>query len=288
MRQDAPCRSRLIRPCDVHKSAFPDGRKAAFYYDPQGRLARSTDFEGIPSEYTYDSNHCIISMIVAKDRKTTLFSSRGEGAGIRVTSVTDTAGHVRRYELISDVPPRIKVTDAENNETLYQSSGGVTESIENGSLAHPVHLRCETAADQCHERLGHTTRFEYDHRGNVIRITDPLGHQVSYTWTGHDLIGTISDALGNTTSISYDERQNPVTLITPSGLRHTYTYDLQGRVVTYISPGGRKHTFTYDRFGNPTGQTSPGGGQFTFDYDLTGLHLTGFTDANNNRHFFYR
>lgn len=261
--------------------SLPDGRKAAFHYDSQGRLARSTDFEGIPSEYTYDSNHCIISMIVAKDRKTTLFSYGG--AGIRVTSVTDAAGHVRRYELISDTPRRIKVTDPENNETIYQSNGGVTESIENGNQAVRFTYNAKRQRISATSRLGHITRFDYDHRGNVTRITNPLGLHVSYTWTGYDLISTITDALGNTTSISYDERQNPVTFITPSGLRQSYTYDQQGRIVTYTSPAGRKHTFTYDRFGNPVSQTNPSGGSLTFDYDPTGLHLTGFTDANTNR-----
>jgi RHS repeat-associated protein len=262
---------------------FPDGRQAAFQYDPAGRLSRSTDFEGIPSEYTYDNNHCITSMVVAKDRKTTRFSYGGQGTGIHVTSVTDPVGHVQLYEVLSDAPRRVRVRDPENNETIYQSTGGVTETIENGAFAVRFSYDAKWQRTSATSRLGRTIRSEYDYRGNITRIIDPLGHQFFYAWNEYDRLTAMTDALGNVTRITYDARQNPVAIVSPSGYTHQYAYDQLGQLIRYTMPGGGVHAFTYDRFGNLSGQTSPSGGSITFDYDPSGRRLTGFTDANRNR-----
>ncbi|MEV4826637.1 DUF6531 domain-containing protein [Micromonospora sp. NPDC049274] len=131
------------------------------------------------------------------------------------------------------------------------------------------------------DSLGSTTTYELTERGQVHRVTDPLGNATAFTWDSFDRKLTETDALGRTTRWSYDDDGNLVEVTRPDGARATATYtDLrQPAVVTDVN--GSIWLRSYDERGNLTMVTDPIGAVTRYRYDEAG-HLTEVTDALND------
>lgn len=57
------------------------------------------------------------------------------------------------------------------------------------------------------DALGHTSRFSYDERGNVLSVTDPLWRTTTNAYYPNStLLHTSTDALGNVTTLTYNAR----------------------------------------------------------------------------------
>ena len=82
------------------------------------------------------------------------------------------------------------------------------------------------------------TTFDYDAQGNLIRITNALGHVTEIT--------------------AHDAHGRPLTIIDPNGTVTELAYDARGRVLTRTTDGATT-TFAYDGVGNVTQTTLPNG-----------------------------
>ncbi len=104
------------------------------------------------------------------------------------------------------------------------------------------------------------TRYQYDDAGNVVKVTDPLGHQTTFDYT--------------------DSWVNPNCAPAGSGKAYaTRTTDHLGRQVnsTYYSctgfrasttdPNGQTTTFTYDIMDRPDVTQFPDGGGIDIDHN---------------------
>lgn len=52
--------------------------------------------------------------------------------------------------------------------------------------------------------MGGRTRFEYDVRGRLVRIIDPLGGATTRTYSATDLVDSVTDPDGHITTWTYD------------------------------------------------------------------------------------
>jgi len=93
------------------------------------------------------------------------------------------------------------------------------------------------------------TTYEYDMLGQLTRIVDEEGNQMTFTY----------DALGRKTSIN-----------DPDMGTWTYTYDDAGNLLTQTDAKGQTITYSYDDLGRPTTKTYPGGEQVNWYYDESG------------------
>jgi YD repeat-containing protein len=59
------------------------------------------------------------------------------------------------------------------------------------------------------------TKFQYDSKGELTQITDPLNHVTTLTYTSAGLIATIKDAQQNITTYGYNVRGNRTSVIDP-------------------------------------------------------------------------
>jgi RHS repeat-associated protein len=95
-----------------------------------------------------------------------------------------------------------------------------------------------------------TTSYDYDHRGNLAKVTDPAGNNWSYTYDlrGRQISATDPDT--GTTTAAYDDAGQLIQTVDERGKMLTTTYDALGRRYNLYSgdasSGVRLNAWRYD------------------------------------------
>ena len=105
-----------------------------------------------------------------------------------------------------------------------------------------------------------TTTYQYDASGNLLTVTNPLGHVTTYS--------------------DYDSNGRVGRITAPNSMVTTFTYHPRGWVDT-VTVDGELTQYQYNGVGQITGVTLPGGESLSLGYDL-GRRLTDITDAAGN------
>ena len=130
--------------------------------------------------------------------------------------------------------------------------------------------------------------WSYNQDGQVLLATDPLGHNVSYSYytdttathTRGDLQSS-TNALGHTTQYTqYDASGNLLQSIDPNGVVSASTYDLRNRLSSQ-SVAGQTTSLTYTATGQPARITQPDGSFVSYGYDAA-QRLTAISDNLGN------
>jgi RHS repeat-associated protein len=230
-------------------------------------------------------------------------ASKTSPEGRRWTFGYDTAGNLT------------SVTDPAGNATPTVGDFTTTYSYDNlGQLQSATDANGHPTAYSGYDANGYptvitdaktnATRFVYDERGNVTKVTDPLNHD---TTQNYDLFDRPLDrkeprdqAAGDfitTLAPEYDPNDNITKTTAPNGAVSTFTYDAADELATAVAPPDtptspeRKTSYTYDLVGNLASVTEPNGNLTTTipnDY-VTGYgydelnQLTSVTNANSDR-----
>jgi len=149
------------------------------------------------------------------------------------------------------------------------------------------------------DRNGHLTQFRYDHRGNLLSLTnamggitthtytakgdrlstrDPLGRTTKFEYDPNGLVKTRTDALGGTTLTQWDERSRPVQITDAGGNRTGHHYDTLNRLTQRTDALDQVRTWTYDSVGNRMSETDEAKRTTRFGYDAAN-RLVSITDA---------
>jgi RHS repeat-associated protein len=134
----------------------------------------------------------------------------------------------------------------------------------------------------------HLTQFVHDDRGRLESVTNPLGEQTLYGYTGPDLTQvergrTAADGEGQVTRLNYDsrhrltsiERKNDGGAWVPW---QSFSYDSEDRRLTVTDGENRTTTTAYDLLGRMTSARDALNKLTTFAHDAAG-NLTLVTDA---------
>ena len=105
--------------------------------------------------------------------------------------------------------------------------------------------------------MGGVTEYEYDGRGNLIRLIAPKGQTTRFEYDLRDQLVKKIRPMGETTTYSYDKAGNLVEKIAPEGQRTVYEYNLADELVAvkyYANSGAttpeKTVSFSYDKSGN--------------------------------------
>lgn len=258
---------------------LPDGRQAHYAYDAQGNLSQAVDLLGIPTVYGYDADNCLVRMVVDRDQKTTTFTYAMTPHGKLLSSVTDAAGNVTRYELAALEPRQVRVTDPQGQTTLYVSTPeGQTERVVD-PLGNTTATRYERGAPVAFtDARQQTARLEVDAQRRPIRMVDAVGGVWASTYDPYGRLLSETDPTGATWRYDYDARGNLVRTLSPEGRAMTLDYDPRGQISGITDALQHRVAFTYDAFGNVLSRTEPTGATTRMAYDATGLHLIALTD----------
>lgn len=224
----------------------PEGRLVTTTRDARGRPISIVEASGTSDARTTTISwhaHFNVPVAIVSDDLTESLSYDAQGRLSSLT-LTDTTSHTLPYP-----------TNGQVRTYTYSWDGNGRLLSENGPLA-PT-----GASDD-------RTVFTYDTAGNMLTMTNALGHVTTYA--GHDANGRP----GSTTD--------------PNGIVSTFAYDSLGRVeiITIKHPTDpaldATTSMTYDEVGNVIQLTLPGTAALTMEYDAAN-RLTAMSDASGER-----
>lgn len=265
-------RRRLVEVSD------PTGTPLRFTYDADGRIVRWEDVNGRWYRYGFDAAGRVV-----RAQGTDGFLDVGIEYDREnlVTTVTDSLGHVTRYQL--DEQHRVVAeTDPLGGTTRYELDrfgkllsltdplGRTTrwELDEAGNVLavnQPDGGRALAEYDERNRPITHvgpdgaSWRREYDERGKLLRTTDPTGAVTTYAYDAAGNVASVTDALGGVTLIESNAAGLPLSITDPLGASTRYTYDELGRTTSVTDPLGGVTRTAWDGFGELGEQIDPDG-----------------------------
>ncbi|MBS0556064.1 MAG: RHS repeat protein [Proteobacteria bacterium] len=199
-----------------------------------------------------------------------------------------------QYYLTSDTgtPPKFRAGDL--NETIdalghitqylaYDGNGRTTQMQDANSIAssfsyHPrgwLHIRTVCANTNCSPSANDApTQTDYDGVGNVVKVTQPDGVYLSYTFDNAHRLTNITDKLGDHIDYTLDALGHRIAektfdvsdAVNPRRLL-TRAYSTLSRMTDTYDAQVRDTKFSYDGNGNRTDQTDPLGVKSHWDFD---------------------
>ncbi len=261
--------ARLMRVID------PDNRATVFGHDGRGDLTQVTFPDGTTRSFEYDANHLLVVETDARD-----FSTLREYNRVgQLTRASLPDGSVRQFTPIdslglvdpasglgteTDPAPFLRTGDV---ESLFVDGAGRTRRsvtdrfgaavvVEDAAGLTTRFIRNDAGLTTL--RLapnGADTRFEYDDRGNVLRVEE-FGNfgffdalRLTYE-PDFNQIASITDARNRTTTLDYDASGNLSEVISPLGRSAQLSYDNRGLITDLLDPLSTPTAFDYDSRGN--------------------------------------
>ena len=300
----------------------PLGHVTQYGYDVLDRRVEVIDARGASSTMTYDASGNLLSLGDVLGRITTN-EYDGLGRLIKTTApdpdgasgplatpvrtfrydaadnlieTKDPLGNATTYAY-DDLNRRVLVTDALGGETAttYDAVGNVIATsdtlgrVTTNTYDNLDRLVTNTAPDPDGATGAGTapvTGLEYDLVGNLVKITDALGHATTFTYDDLDRRSGVTDALGGTATTEYDAVGNATATIDVLGRRTTFKFDALRRLVetTQPDPDGSGplsalvSSYEYDIGGNLVATTDALGRVTSYTYDVLNRR-TKVTDA---------
>ncbi|HEX5496435.1 MAG TPA: DNRLRE domain-containing protein [Mycobacteriales bacterium] len=309
--------------------------------DPAGNITRSEewgsdvddDFDSERStDYTYDAAGNMLTRSVNNDGGVLYTTTYGRDERGLLTSLTDADGNTTDYgydptgALRTVTGPAVDawVDGTEQAGVRPQGAigrnafGEITErrdpdgnvtTITRDSMGRPTAVTLPDYTPPGGTTPIHATyHATYDHRGNLLTLTDALGRVTSFDYDIYDRVLSRTDpavgtAAAGVTRYGYDRDGETLSVTDPTGAVTRHTYDDLGRQVTttqverssgagtayytttfgydddgfltgVTTPVGETTTMTYDDGGNLVSRTDPAGHAWTYTYHLNGERLT--------------
>jgi RHS repeat-associated protein len=241
----------------------------AMAYDYRGNLTSRTDFKGIATRYGYDRNR-------------NLETVRVEGYYSSQNRTFETAWHPTWRLPVTQSGPNRRITYRYDGDEGVScgATGVLCEKIEQ-AIASPTGKYGLTARTVGEPRVW---RYTYNTDGRLLSVDGPRTDVNDITRFGYDVQGnliSVTNALGHVTRITaHDASGRPLTIIDPNGVTTELHYDPRGRLLSQ-DLNGAVTTFDYDGAGNLVTLHLPEGGVLTYTYDAA-HRLIGIEDALGN------
>jgi RHS repeat-associated protein len=251
----------------------PLSRETTWTYNKFHEPRTVTDPLGVPTTNKYDTNGNLISTSTplvgtAEVQKTTYVYGDSAHPG-DVTSMVDPDGHTWTYTY-DGYGDRTSTTDpgGDKSTSTYNADGWRLAAVSprgNAPGANPVVF---------------TTVYTYNRFGQVLTVTDPLGHVTTNGYDADQNLTAVTDATKHTTRHTYDLANEQTAVHRPNGTTLKTTYWPDGTVKAQIDGAGNTTLYQYDPLQRVSSVTDPLTRVTSYNYDPAGNLLT-TTDAKN-------
>jgi len=208
-------------------------------YNGDGLVSGVTNSAGRSLTYAYDVNGAYLTSVTTDDGKVAVYTYEIAGTLAQrhaLTSVTR-AGVTRHYTF--DTHGRLDETHLASGEQAidfgYDGAGGVTTTDADGTTS--LFYDHRGLLVKTTDPLGHITTSEFNNDLRLSRLVLPTGESRSFTWCNCGSPTSVTDELGQTTRFSYQNPFKRMTNFTDArGNTTQYAYDEQGNLLTTIFP----------------------------------------------------
>ena len=243
-------------------------------FDGMGRPGRSTDINGVHTDYVYDTRGLKtqeIQRLPTGDRTTTY--AYDAQRNLTDAAYSDVSAIRKRYtasgrlEKVGNALSVFAQTDIDmvNNRRIDRSDRS-TPSL---SGTTPVAVGGSPFMA--------TTQFDAAGRKRVV--SGNSGQSMTYAYDGNNNIVQTTDAAARVTTIQYDYQGRATQTNLPGSGTIQYRYDGAGQLNQVIDPRGLSTLYSLNGIGELQSQTSPDSGSTSYSYDAAGRVAT-MTRAN--------
>jgi len=257
------------------KTTNPDGSVYASAYDWLGRKISETDPKNKISYYTYDPAGNLTQENLPFDGAARAYKTYQYDANGNLTS-----------ERMNNNKPGLPASEARTDYT-YDNRNRMTkaDSYDGAVIKSTVTCAYDGAGNVTSKTTGgnRTTAYNYDHRGRLTILTDPMGWQETYAYDNADNMISKTDRNGHATVNAYDALNRLInTTVNGGGKSESVSYSY-GKTGSQVSESNANVTVTnlYDDAGRLVKQTEPNGVTKDYTYDQRGNRLT-FVLRHNN------
>jgi RHS repeat-associated protein len=238
---------------------------ARYTYDDRGNLLTFTDADGYTTQYTY-SDDGLLASCAAPD--SLVFHFRYDRA-FRCVETWGAMANGVVPALATSVPKRLADGRTPAKGLLhcklnYEKDGyvEVADSLQvRRYFSNRMGLMNKTVSS------GGVTTRQFDERGHLLGLTDPVGQTYKWTRDERGAVLTQTDPTGYTVTTRRGPDGQPVEISDGLGVIMRFTYDAHGNIVE-ISPAlGERATFRYDDRGALVETLRPNGARLQFEYD---------------------
>ena len=264
----------------------PLGHTVDYSYDVRHQIVGKTDKSGNKRRYSYSPGGHPIAVV-----------DQASNPVLNLANPTDWASDPSALALLKlrkYLPSVTTQTDGNGKQWqyFYNVDGQITKKVapDNATLTYtydPVTLNMASMTDA----NGHTTRYQYDTFGNMLKKIDANGNETRSEYNNpFNLITKMMHYASGAgthytiTTYEYDTRGNRLREIRDEGelnLIIEWAYDAHGNITSEKDANGHVTSFSYDAYGNKTGSTDAAGNITHYAYDILG-NQTQKTDANGH------
>ena len=226
-------------------------------FTPGGRWTKVTDQNGVQTQITYSSRLWKTSSVLLTSAGNLTTSLQYDSAG-NLTKLTRPDNSYLSFAW-NDARQLTTVTNAlsETENLTYNSAGNLTQTLwkNSGGTTKRQHTATFDALGRMLTDVGgasQTTTFGYDSNGNVISVTDPIGHISYRSFDDLNRMTKLKDAATDLTTLTYDAHNRPLTVTDPKSNATSYVYDGWGDMIQQASPDSGTTIYYYDPDGNVT------------------------------------
>jgi RHS repeat-associated protein len=189
--------------------------------DAQGRPIKITDPLGHVTEYKYDRDGNI-ETVIDGNKRTTQYTYNGDNE-----------------------PTKVETPNQAVTETEYDGAGQVVKQIDSNKHATEYKRNAVEEVKEVIDPLKHKTLKEYDAAGNLVKLTDPKGRTTTYTYDPANRLTEVSYSSGKPSTVKYEyDKDGDRTKMTDGTGTTTYTYDQLDRLTE--SENGHKEVIKYE------------------------------------------
>ncbi len=265
-------------------------------YDARGQLLKSTDANGLVTEYQYDLRGRVTQVkqqASAGHGRTRLTTYQYDAAG-QLIQLTLPDGNIFHYHYDAAHDLR-RITDALGNQIEYAYDVKGNRTAErykdpDGTLQRELTLAYDHRNRlQTLNEAGSITQLIHNAVGQLTQSTDPNDNPPeTYQYDPLHRLQSTLDALGQLSQYQYDAQDRVIQVTSPNSASTNYVYDDLGNLLQESSPDRGIITYQHDSAGNIIQSTDARGVITTYQYDsLNRLIQVNYPEASENLSYQY-
>ena len=221
------------------------GPAAVTEYDAQHRAITQTDAMGRKRSWSYFVSKSLRQTTITEPNGSFTVEKFNEGGSpTSVTRAFDTSSAATTNSEYNGEGQLTATIDADGHKTTYGYDAAGDRTSETDALGNTTRHTFNEAHEPTSETSpnGEKTTFERDAHGNTVEVSRPApgGHTqlTKYTYDTSGDVMSMTDALGHTWTYTYDQYGDRASETDPEGNKRTFSYDLDSNVIATVSPRG--------------------------------------------------